>query len=161
LNGVFHYTIHHWIDSMRVFYYRASKNFGDNLNHWVWPRLIPDQLGMESDDLLVGIGSLIKSDLSKVPGRKIIFGTGSGYGALPLAEEIASWRFYCVRGPLTARLLGLPSEKAVVDGAWLVDMLPDCRYRHRHQSGVVFVPHWTTDLYANWRQPCGQPFAGR
>lgn len=140
---------------MRLFYYRVTSNFGDHMNAWLWPRLIPAQLAAESDDTLVGIGSLIKADLGKVPGRKLIFGTGSGYGALPLPSEIADWRVYCVRGPLTARLLGLSPDRAIVDGAWLIDQLPDFRYEpQRARAGTVFVPHWTTDLYANWRQPC-------
>ncbi len=139
---------------MRTFYYRVTTNFGDHMNSWLWPRLIPELIEEQSQDVLVGIGSLIKSDLGKVPGRKIIFGTGSGYGPMPVPEEVADWRIYCVRGPLTARLLKLPPEKAVVDAAWLVDKLPDLRYQPGPREGSVFVPHWTTDVYANWRQPC-------
>jgi succinoglycan biosynthesis protein ExoV len=142
---------------MRVFYYGVTRNFGDRMNAWLWPRLIPGQLAAPSQDVLVGIGSLIKADLGKVPGKKIVLGTGSGYGALPLEAEIAEWRIYCVRGPLTARLLGLPRESAVVDGAWLVDELPELRYDPTiERTGTVFIPHWTTDVYANWRQPCAE-----
>lgn len=139
---------------MRTFYYRVTTNFGDHMNAWLWPRLLPGMIEQKSEDTLVGIGSLIKSDMSRVPGRKIIFGTGSGYGPMPLPQEISDWRVYFVRGPLTARLLELPPEKAIVDGAWLVDQLPELRYTPGERSGTVFVPHWTTDLYANWRQPC-------
>jgi len=141
---------------MRVFYYSVTKNFGDHMNSWLWRRVFPDLIEEQSGDVLVGIGSLIKSDLSKVPGKKIIFGTGSGYGPMPVPEEIDDWNIYFVRGPLTARLLKLPPSKALVDGAWLVDQLEDLRYRPQQRRGVVFVPHWTTDLYANWRQPCEQ-----
>jgi succinoglycan biosynthesis protein ExoV len=139
---------------MRTFYYRVTANFGDHMNSWLWPRLMPELIEERSEDVLVGIGSLIKSDLGKVPGRKIIFGTGSGYGPMPVPEEVADWRIYCVRGPLTARLLKLPPEKAVGDAAWLVDRLPELRYQPGPREGTVFVPHWTTDVYANWRQPC-------
>ena len=72
---------------MRTFYYRVTTNFGDHMNSWLWPRLLPGMIEETSDDTLVGIGSLIKSDLSRVPGRKIIFGTGSGYGPMPLPQE--------------------------------------------------------------------------
>lgn len=141
---------------MRTFYYFTTRNFGDRLNAWLWPRLIPELLERSDEDVLVGIGSLIKSDLAKVPGRKFIFGTGSGYGPMPDAEEVSRWRVHCVRGPLTAQLSGLPAESAVVDAAWLVDLLPEYRHVERPRDGVVFVPHWTTDLYANWRQPCAE-----
>ncbi len=139
---------------MRVFYSAKTTNFGDQLNSWLWPRLVPEILDEAFDERLVGIGSLIQSDLGKVPGRKIIFGTGSGYGPMPRPEEIGAWRIYCVRGPLTARLLELPPEKSVMDAAWLVDLLPDFRYHPGRRDGTVFVPHWTTDVFANWRQPC-------
>lgn len=139
---------------MRTFYYRVTTNFGDHMNAWLWPQLLPGLIEEQSPDTLVGIGSLIKSDMSRVPGRKIIFGTGSGYGPMPLPQEIADWRIYFVRGPLTARLLDLPPEKAIVDAAWLVDELPALKHRDQPRSGTVFVPHWTTDVYANWRQPC-------
>lgn len=141
-------------DRLRLFYYGVTTNFGDHMNAWLWPRLLPSLIGGSADEVLVGIGSLIKADLGKVPGRKVIFGTGSGYGPMPYPEEVTDWRIYCVRGPLTARLLNLDPEKAVVDGAWLVDELPDMRYQPGSRSGTVFVPHWTTDIYANWRQPC-------
>ncbi|MBC2652842.1 glycosyltransferase family protein [Novosphingobium aerophilum] len=139
---------------MRVFYYAVTSNFGDHMNSWLWPRLIPELLAQKSNDVLIGIGSLIQADVGKLQGNKIVFGTGSGYGPMPLPSEVRDWRVYCVRGPLSARMLGLPAEKAVVDGAWLVDSLPEFRFRERERRGTVFVPHWTTDLYANWRQPC-------
>ena len=139
---------------MRVFYYAVTTNFGDHMNAWLWPRLIPELLKEGSDDVLIGIGSLIQADVGKLRGRKIVFGTGSGYGPMPLPSEISDWRVYCVRGPLSARMLGLPADKAVVDGAWLVDQLPELKFRPRERRGTVFIPHWTTDLYANWRQPC-------
>lgn len=139
---------------MRLFYYRVTNNFGDKMNSWLWPRLLDGIVDEDSDSTLVGIGSLIKSDLSKVPGKKIIFGTGSGYGPMPLPEQVADWSIYCVRGPLTARLLRLPMSSSIVDAAWLIDDLPELRYSSGPREGTVFVPHWTTDAYANWRQPC-------
>ena len=139
---------------MRTFYYRVTTNFGDYMNSWLWPELFPGLTDKHPERVLVGIGSLIKSDLSRVPGRKVIFGTGSGYGPMPRPEEVADWDVYCVRGPLTARLLRLDPDKAVVDGAWLVDQLSDMRYQPGTREGIVFLPHWTTDLYANWRAPC-------
>lgn len=124
------------------------------MNAWLWPRLLGDIIKDVSDTRLVGIGSLIKSDLSKVPGRKVIFGTGSGYGPMPLPEEVTDWSVYCVRGPLTAHLLGLPASASIVDAAWLIDSIPELKYGACERKGTVFVPHWTTDAYANWQLPC-------
>jgi succinoglycan biosynthesis protein ExoV len=139
---------------MRLFYYKATRNFGDHMNGWLWPALLPGMVDSSWDRALVGIGSLIKSDLNKVPGQKIIFGTGSGYGPMPFPEDVASWKIYCVRGPLTAQALRLPPNLAVGDAAWLIDELPQFKYKPVTPSGAIFIPHWETDLYANWRQPC-------
>jgi len=139
---------------MRTFYFNKNENFGDHLNSWLWPRLFPDQLAGPRDDVLIGIGTLLKTALNNLPGRKIVFGTGTGYGDIPLPEAVADWLIYFVRGPLTARALGIEPDKAIVDGAWLVDHLDDVRYRPGERKGIVFVPHYVTDLNANWQQPC-------
>lgn len=73
---------------------------------------------------------------------------------MPLPEEVTDWSVYCVRGPLTARLLGLPASLSIVDAAWLIDDIPELKYATGKREGTVFVPHWTTDAYANWHLPC-------
>ncbi len=92
---------------MQLHYYRDGiGNFGDDLNAWLWPRLIPDLLDDNPDTLFLGIGTLLNNRLPSRP-RKVVFGTGAGYGeSLPSLDE--RWRIYCVRGPLTAMALGLP-----------------------------------------------------
>ncbi|MGC6401633.1 polysaccharide pyruvyl transferase family protein [Sphingomonas sp. FW199] len=140
---------------MRSFYYKLNKNFGDHMNAWMWPQLFPEQMSGRQDDVLVGIGTLIKESLNELPGRKIVFGAGTGYGDALSRQRLENWLFYFVRGPLTAAALGLPEEKGIVDAAWLVDQLPDVCYKpDTVRSGTVFVPHWTSDVYANWKQPC-------
>ena len=88
---------------MRLYYYRDPVgNFGDDLNPWLWSRLIPDLLDDQSDELFVGIGTLLNQLVPKAT-RTVVFGSGAGYGELP--EIYETWEFYCVRGPLTG---GLP-----------------------------------------------------
>jgi succinoglycan biosynthesis protein ExoV len=139
---------------MRIFYYRVTTNFGDHMNGWMWDELFPGWRDFAPERTLVGIGSLIKSDLGKVPGRKLVFGSGSGYGALPRPAQIADWDIRFVRGPMTARLLELPPEKAIVDAAWLIEGIEAQRATGPGDGRPVFIPHWTTDVYANWRLPC-------
>jgi succinoglycan biosynthesis protein ExoV len=83
-----------------------------------------------------------------------VFGTGSGYSAPPSPEQAARWDVRCVRGPLTARLLGIEPEKAITDAAWLINLIPRYAEIPREKSGVTFIPHWTSALYGAWEPLC-------
>jgi len=139
---------------MRPFYWTASTNFGDAMNGWLWKKVFPDRVAAEDDLRLVGVGSLIKKELSYVRGgRKIIFGTGSGYGDFPSPEALAKWKVYFVRGPLTAKMLGLDAGLSIVDASWLIGRLPEFAPPAR-KSGTIFIPHFSNDISAAWRGPC-------
>ena len=72
---------------MKLFYYKdPGGNFGDDLNAWLWPRLIPELLDDRDDTLFVGIGSILDRRIPQEP-RKIVFGTGVGYGLLPVLDS--------------------------------------------------------------------------
>ena len=139
---------------MKPFYYTRSTNFGDHMNSWLWSELIPEAMDPEDGLRLVGIGSLLSRNLDLVDGRKVIFGTGSGYSSLPDQAQAAQWRIYCVRGPLTARYLGLEPEKAITDAAWLINRIPRYSAVPTARKGTVFVPHWTSAAYGNWSVAC-------
>jgi hypothetical protein len=152
---------------VRLYYYQdPGGNFGDDLNAWLWPRLIPELLDGDGSTLFVGIGSILDRRIPQGP-RKIVFGTGVGYGLLPVLNE--EWQVCCVRGPLSARALGLPPELAVTDPAALVRTVRGTPVERRHS--VSFIPHFRTparlleagiDLKAvcasagiNYIDPCG------
>ncbi|HVF98502.1 MAG TPA: polysaccharide pyruvyl transferase family protein, partial [Chloroflexia bacterium] len=152
---------------MRLFYYQdPGGNFGDDLNAWLWPRLIPELLDGNGSTLFVGIGSILDRRIPQGP-RKIVFGTGVGYGLLPVLNE--EWQVCCVRGPLSARALGLPPELAVTDAAALVRTVRSAPVERRHS--VSFIPHFRTparvreagidlklvcaSLGINYIDPCG------
>jgi succinoglycan biosynthesis protein ExoV len=125
---------------MKLHYYRdSSGNFGDDLNEFIFPRLIPDILDADASSLLVGIGTILNDEIPTRP-KKYVFGAGCGYGALPLIDD--QWQVYCVRGPLTAERLGLTSELAITDPALLIRLLVEDR--PRAPGRVVFVPHHVT-----------------
>ncbi|MEM6452146.1 MAG: polysaccharide pyruvyl transferase family protein [Cyanobacteria bacterium P01_D01_bin.105] len=129
---------------MRLFYYKTtvpSQNFGDELNPWLWPRLLPTldtglaqtglaQTGLDQtrEVVLVGIGTMLNNTLlgDTLPSwvkqaRKIIFfSTGAGYGTSSKVNRPPHWAIYCVRGPLSARRLKLPQSLAITDGAALL-----------------------------------------
>ena len=140
---------------MIPFYWRGTTNFGDYMNHWLWPKLIPDLLDPNDNIRLVGIGSLLKSELNYVKGKKLIFGTGSGYGDIPPHSSMKDWYFYFVRGPLTANKFAIEAEKAIIDGAWLIYKIPGFS-SIPEKKGISFVPHWRTAVIGNWENICLQ-----
>jgi succinoglycan biosynthesis protein ExoV len=151
---------------MKLFYCDVpAGNFGDDLNTYLWPRLLPDAFeGMvrftplESaavdhedarDTLFVGIGTLIHD---KVPatGRKVVFGSGCDGSRLP--DINGGWDIQCVRGPLTADALGLDSTLAIADPAILVRLLPPAALEPAHR--VSFMPHWCQAQSGAWQKIC-------
>ena len=138
---------------MKPFFLRDTKNFGDYSNHILWKKLIPELLDEHDGMRLIGVGSLLKSDLNYVQGKKVILGTGSGYGAFPPAEITRDWDFYFVRGPLTASKFNISKEKAVVDGAWLFALLSEYDLKPI-KKGISFIPHWKSAEKGNWKGIC-------
>jgi len=117
-------------------------NFGDELNPWLWPRLLPDAFDDVPSVAFFGIGSLLgtpKHD-DAIMRHKIIFGAGAGQADAARREPAdGRWMFYCVRGPLTAGAYGLDPDLAVTDPALLLASLykPAGAKGHR----VAFMPH--------------------
>lgn len=125
---------------MKLHYYRhPSNNFGDDLNPLLWRRFAPELFEDETDGILfVGVGTLLNDNLPIAP-RYVVFGSGVGYGrALPLVTD--SWKFYGVRGPLSARALGLPDDMGVIDPAVLLRR-QYALSRSSRALGYAYMPH--------------------
>ncbi|MCA1993207.1 MAG: polysaccharide pyruvyl transferase family protein, partial [Coleofasciculus sp. S288] len=142
----------------KLHYYKSSRgNFGDDLNVWLWSKLIPELVEVapsdvkvqSSDTLFVGIGTLLNHHVPREP-FKVVFGAGVGYGDLPIIDE--RWKFYCVRGPLSARALGLPPSVAITDAAALLRTV-NLPSRPKLYS-ASFMPHHTANQSANWKVVC-------
>ncbi len=130
----------------RLYYYRDEfGNFGDDLNPWLWSRLLPDLLDDAAVPALVGIGTVVNEQLPAGP--KVIAGAGVGYGTVPqLTDEFA---VHFVRGPGTARALGLPLSYAITDPAHLITQFICPKARG---AGTVFIPHHVSAMLADWRR---------
>lgn len=137
---------------MRLYYFKSeSGNFGDDLNPWLWQRLLPGLFDDDDDTFFVGIGTLLNHRIPR-GGKKIVFGSGAGYGAVPVID--GSWTIHCVRGPLTARALGVSASLALTDPAALISSLQlpaQCR-----DGGVAFMPHWVSARNADWELICAR-----
>jgi succinoglycan biosynthesis protein ExoV len=130
---------------MKLYYFQHTEgigNFGDDLNPWLWEKLIPDYLDQDDKTAFVGIGTLLNNWLpSNTPNAKlrIIFGTGVGYGDVDAIKGSDCYKFYCVRGPLSAQSLNLEPELAVTDAAILVRKF--FQANHPKKFRFSYMPH--------------------
>lgn len=148
---------------MRLYFHKDPLgNFGDDLNPWLFEALMPgmfrghcyhDPALRESGDdegpLFVGIGTLLNDRIPK-RAQKAVFGSGAGYGPASTIDD--RWTVYCVRGPITADLLGLPREQAITDAAALLTRvaLPKPGKTARY----AFMPHCATARAGSWDLVC-------
>lgn len=135
---------------MKLFYYQGN-NFGDKLNPIIWNTLAEGLLDDDDSKILVGIGTLINSNVPVSP-EKFIFGSGAGY--MNSAKVDDKWHFYCVRGPLTASLLNLDSRLAITDPALLLREIYTDPVASTGE--VCFMPHHVSADYADWRAICAK-----
>ena len=138
---------------MKMYYYNGSPpNFGDELNCWLWPRLLPDFFNGQSDQIFLGIGSIL-FDFFPAASRKIVFGAGyGGYTAAPKMDK--NWDVYFVRGPFTARTVGVDEALGIGDAAILVRSC--IQARPAKQFKVSFMPHWESLNDGDWPAVCAE-----
>ncbi|MFP4297085.1 MAG: polysaccharide pyruvyl transferase family protein [Spirulinaceae cyanobacterium] len=146
---------------MKLYYYQRRDglaNFGDALNDWLWPQLLPDFFNEDESRIFVGMGTLLNHLLPQrvSPAKQVIvLSTGVGYEK-PLTQIPNSWKIYCVRGKLSARHLGLAEDFAITDGAILVRRLwaetPPKKY------AFAFMPHIHHANFAcqQWQEICAE-----
>ncbi|MDO6760248.1 polysaccharide pyruvyl transferase family protein [Tamlana sp. 2_MG-2023] len=122
--------------------YHKGKNFGDAINPMVLTHYFNKSILDKSEDVkLIGIGTLL--GLKKMPNKKIVFSSGaskgneSTYGEVPTIDD--SYDIFCVRGPLTAKLLNLAPDYAVCDGAYLLNDMYNFNVVKKHK--ISFMPH--------------------
>ncbi len=135
---------------MQLYYYHAPEgNFGDDLNLWLWPQLVPGLFDKNDGSLLIGIGTLLNH---RVPEqlRKIVLGAGVGYGPVPQIDD--RWDILSVRGPLSAFALGLDEGFSITDPAVLIRTLGLPKEERRFD--ISFMPHHANAHRAPWRHYC-------
>ncbi len=138
---------------MKLIYFKGKhRNFGDDLNPWMWPQFLPDFFDDDARVLFLGIGSII-SDKYARDAKKIVFGTGyvPQYDAKPDVSG-DDWDIFFVRGPNTVTELGIAKEKSVGDSAILLRSL--LKDRKSTNQVISFMPHWESFDQGHWQDVC-------
>jgi succinoglycan biosynthesis protein ExoV len=139
---------------MQPFHWESAHgNFGDDLNLWLWDFLLPGFRDVHPAVLLVGVGTVLNRVLLPPGRRKLVVGSGFGYGAPPDFSDKAEWDVRCLRGPLTAARLGLDETLGIVDPAVMVADMPEFQGLPKlHEA--IFVPHWESTIGGIWPAVC-------
>lgn len=139
---------------MQPFHWESKHgNFGDDLNLWLWDFLLPGFREVHPDVLLVGVGTVLNRKLLPQGSKKLVVGSGFGYGAPPDFSDTAQWDVRSVRGPLTAARLGLNETLGIVDPAVMVADMPEFRAVPKVHD-ALFVPHWESTVGGLWPAVC-------
>jgi len=147
---------------MRLRYFRgetSEPNFGDLLNELIFPKLLPDCFDDDPEVEFIGIGSILGVMLREGAkfNKAVVFSTGYAagkedtYGAVPKLDERCD--IICVRGPLTAKAIGVSEDLAVTDGAMLLRSM-DLALPSEKKYRVSYMPHMSTVAIFDWRHLC-------
>ncbi|MFC7478319.1 polysaccharide pyruvyl transferase family protein [Dankookia sp. GCM10030260] len=134
---------------MKLVYYRKQvPNFGDDLNALLWPALAPGLFDDDPEVGFVGIGTIIGMPCGDLT-RLHVFSTGIGNDR-PEAWRGKQVEYWCVRGPISARMLGLPAERAITDGAILTPLVEGFPKAATGGGGTLVIPHFETLDHPGW-----------
>jgi succinoglycan biosynthesis protein ExoV len=137
-----------------VYYNKQIPNFGDDLNVVLWPALAPqlfaDESGSDRRTGFVGIGTIIGMPIDNLR-RLNVFSSGIGNDR-PTRWSDLEVEYWCVRGPISARVLDLPADRSITDGAVLTPLVSDFPKAATGTGGTLIVPHWETMNYPGWQE---------
>jgi succinoglycan biosynthesis protein ExoV len=130
---------------MKLIYFKADKgNFGDDLNPYIFEKLFGNYNDYSDEIDLVGIGSIIDSRLEN-DRKKVVF--GSGLRDITFKFDNTKYDFKFVRGPLSAKLLGVSDW--IADSAYLLTLLrSDVKKEKKYK--VSYMPYFKLVNVYNW-----------
>lgn len=142
---------------MDLFYCKIEGgNFGDDMNTWFWDEVFPEFRTIKNDYTMFGIGSILGAAFLKDYDKVVVAGSGSGYGPLPV-EDGKKIFYGWVRGPLTARNVGIPPERAITDPACLTPRIRFFEDVPQKTGRHLFIPHCGTErLPLDWQSICAR-----
>jgi succinoglycan biosynthesis protein ExoV len=134
---------------MKLLYFE-SDNFGDALNPFIFNYFFPDFFDDDPTTVFIGIGSVL-GFIHPLPETKkaIVFSSGYAYDDVPTLDGRYDVR--CVRGPGTAKALGINASMAATDGAILLRAMPQFNDAPAKKYKYCFVPHYfSLDFFDDW-----------
>ncbi|MEL6671270.1 MAG: polysaccharide pyruvyl transferase family protein [Bacteroidota bacterium] len=134
---------------MKLIYYTATQNFGDGLNPMLFPSLLPGLFDEDETEVFYGIGSILQFDYRQAK-KKHVFSTGFAYGKLPEIDD--TFDIYAVRGPLTAKRIGVDPALGIGDGALL--LRTQTFEQSPKQYPISYIPHHQSEELFDWEALC-------
>jgi len=135
---------------MKIYAYRAPKgNLGDDLNHWLWPRVLRSDF-LKQSGVFMGIGSVIHPDhFKRLPPEPplYIFGAGCRSPRNPLDQINRDYKIGMVRGPLSAQAMGLAMDKVGLDAAYAIQFTPEYERWQTlpKKHAVTLIPYFRSE----------------
>ncbi len=141
------------LKKMKLYWYQGRyPNFGDEINRYIWPVLIPSQFFDDDEsEIFLGVGSVL-FDYHPSKSTKYVFGSGYGGYTPPPDVHDGTWKIYFVRGPRTAKSLGLDDSLAIADSGILIKnfVSPPSKIPDK----ISFMPHWASLDNGCWESVC-------
>jgi hypothetical protein len=134
---------------VKLVYWKGEvPNFGDELNPWLWDKLLPGFLDDDDRDLFLGIGSILWDGLPN-NATKVVFGSGyANYWDKPVIDS--KWKIYFVRGRRSAKMIGIEPTFALGDPATLVRLAIGHLPQPAKLGSKAFMPHWESAEDGDW-----------
>jgi succinoglycan biosynthesis protein ExoV len=121
----------------------------------MWEELLPGAWDPSDGISFSGIGTIINRVMLSKVSRCIVLGSGVGYGPAPDGFGNGRWKVLSVRGPISARVLGLDASLALTDAAIALSAID--RFRQppsKSGSDIVFMPHAYSERTGHWEEVC-------
>jgi len=148
---------------LKICYFRSGRgNFGDDINPWLWPKLLGEELFQKNDgNLFIGIGSILSNGFRKLMHddfenhkHKIIFGAGIRDTEEDL-DFINDFDMVFVRGPISSKKIFGDESSFISDPAYCIRLLDeyrkiDCSKKYE----VAIMPYYRTMRVFPWERFC-------
>ncbi|MDO6709189.1 succinoglycan biosynthesis protein exov [Aliiglaciecola sp. 2_MG-2023] len=136
---------------MKLYYFKAEDgNVGDDLNAWLWPKVIGEVLDDDNSHLVIGVGTLLNHRIPLAE-KYSVLSSGVGYGSAPPLST-GMWEFIALRGPKTQEAVNAKEVGCLLDGAYLMPRYfqPDTKKRYP----VAYIPHVDSVKFGQWQEVC-------